>query len=221
MLRLVILLLCVSSGFTLNAATNLTSLNTNGIDSWQTKAFSGETIYSTAEYKSRLALKALSNASASGLVLKQKLDLTKTPYINWSWLVEKKLSQLDEHTKSGDDFAARIYVGIDGGFRIWKTKSVGYVWSSNQDKGVVWNNAFAGSSFKMFSIQGKNSETGKWYDEKRNVYQDLITAFGDKGSDELNQKAYRYIDVIALMTDTDNSGKTAESYYGDIIFSAD
>jgi hypothetical protein len=48
----------------------------------------------------------------------------------------------------------------------------------------------------------------------------LIDIFGDQGSEQANQKAYKYIDIIAIMTDTDNSGKQAESYYGDIVFSA-
>ncbi|AGH44747.1 DUF3047 domain-containing protein [Paraglaciecola psychrophila] len=75
---------------------------------------------------------------------------------------------------------------------LWKTKSLNYVWSSNQDKGLIWDNPFAGSSIKIMSIRGKGFEKGKWYQEKRNVYQDLIDVFGDKGSQEANQKTYRY-----------------------------
>jgi hypothetical protein len=142
-----------------------------------------------------------------------------TPYLSWSWLAEKKLLALDERSKSGDDFVARIYVVIDGGFLFWKTESLNYVWSSNQDTGLIWDNAFAGASVKMMSIRGKESQKGRWYEEKRNVYQDLIDTLGDKGSEEANREAYKYIDVIAIMTDTDNSGKSAESYYGDIVFS--
>jgi len=202
-----------------NAFTNLTSLNDNGIKKWDIKVFSGESIYNIDEHKGRLALQALSHNTASGLVLKKQIDLSITPYMSWSWLIENKLLQLDERSKSGDDFVARIYVVIDGGLMVWNTKSLNYVWSSNQDKGLVWNNAFVGSSVKMMSIQGKESKKGTWYEEKRNVYRDLIDTFGDKGSEEANQKAYKYIDVIAIMTDTDNSGKEAESYYGDISFS--
>jgi hypothetical protein len=83
-------------------------------------------------------------------------------------------------------------VVIDGGFMLCKTKSLNYVWSSNQDKGLIWDNPFAGSNVKMMSIRAKGSEKGKWYQEKRNVYQDLIDVFGDKGSKEANQKTYRY-----------------------------
>jgi hypothetical protein len=122
-------------------------------------------------------------------------------------LVEKTLHGLNERSKSGNDFVARIYVVIDGGFMVWKTNSLNYVWSSNQAKGLVWDNPFAGSIVKMMSIERKESQTSKWYEEKRNVYQDLIDIFGGQGSEKANLKAYNYIDIIAIMTDTDNSGK--------------
>lgn len=219
MFRLIILFLSVVVCVSVNAAINLTELDEDGIQRWQPKVFLGESIYTVETYKERLTLKALSNNSASGLILKKKIDLTATPYMNWSWLIEKKLLLLDELSKDGDDFVARVYVVISGGFMLWQTKSLNYVWSSNQDKDLVWDSAVAGPSVKMMSVQGHESPTGKWHEEKRNVYQDLIYTFGDKGSEEANKKAYRYIHVIAIMTDTDNSGKEAESYYGDIIFS--
>lgn len=68
---------------------NLTSLRDNGIQYWQAKVFSTETMYTLGNYKGRLALKALSNNSASGFVLKKRIDLTITPYLSWSWLAEK------------------------------------------------------------------------------------------------------------------------------------
>lgn len=203
-----------------NAEINLTSWDSNGISNWQEKEFSGQTLYQVDNFKGRVALQAISNQGASGLVLTQKIDLLDTPYLNWTWLVEKKLNGLQEQQKSGDDFVARIYVVIDGGFFVWKTKSLNYVWSSNQQKGKIWNNPFASSNVKMMSLRGVESEVSKWYNEKRNVYQDLIATFGDKGSEAANQKAYQYIDVVAIMTDSDNSQLQAESYYGDIIFTA-
>lgn len=219
MFRWGVLFFSVTICWNVKADINLTSLISNGMERWQTKIFSGHSTYTLNDDKGRLALKAISHSSASGLVLEQRIDLVKTPYLNWSWLIKNKLLALDERSKSGDDFVARIYVVIDGGFMLWRTKSLNYVWSSNQDKGLIWDNPFAGSRVKMMSVQGKASNTGQWFEEKRNVYQDLIAAFGDKGRVEENQDAYRYIDVIAIMTDTDNSGKEAESYYGDMVFS--
>jgi hypothetical protein len=219
MFRWLVLLVSFGTCLNVSASNNLTSLNDNGIRNWEHEVFSGESTYSLLQYKSRIALKATSDNSASGLVLRKQIDLFKTPYINWTWLAEKKLPLLDEHSKAGDDYVARVYVVINGGLMVWNTKSLSYVWSSNQSKGQVWDNAFAGSNVKMISVRGKNAQIGQWYNEKRNVYQDLIDYFGDKGSEKANLKAYRYIDMIAIMTDTDNSGSRAESYYGDIVFS--
>lgn len=221
LLKLTQLMLCISTGFAFNASAsiNVTSLQNNGIDNWESESFAGESIYNIVEYDKRTVLQAQSDNSASGLVLKKKIDLLKTPYINWSWLTKSKLLGLDERSKAGDDYVARVYVVIDGGFKVWNSKCLSYVWSSNQDPGQVWDNAFVGDKVQMISVRGKQAKVDHWYNEKRNVYQDLIEQFGDKGSDKKNLAAYRYINVIAIMTDTDNSGNKAESYYGDIIFS--
>ena len=141
--------------------------------------------------------------------------------MSWSWRVSKTLPGLDEQNKTGDDYAARIYVVIEKGFLGLRTKALNYVWSGSQAQDKVWNNAYAGSSVKMVSVRGKDSSTQTWYYEKRNVYEDMIKYFGDKGNKQDNLKAYRYLDAIAVMTDTDNSGLAAESYYGDIYFSSE
>jgi hypothetical protein len=219
-LLLLLFLLCLGS-IQASADINLTSIGEGGILAWEKEVFDGETIYETSVLGGTPALKATSNDAASGLLLKQPIDLLETPYLNWSWLITQYLPFTDERAKAGDDFAARVYVVIEGGFFVWNTKSVTYVWSSSQETGESWGNPFAESNVKMISVRGKDDNLNQWYHEKRNVYQDLIAMFGDKGSDEANLKAYRYIDVVALMTDTDNSGASAESYYGDILFSSD
>ena len=192
--------------------------NVESLKNWQQKSFAGETNYQISSYQEKTALKAVSNSSASGLVLEKRIDLLATPYLSWSWLIKQNLPAMDEQSKTGDDYAARIYVVIDGGMMPWKTKSLNYVWSSSQQVGAEWNNAFASSNVKMIAVRGKYDKTDAWFSEKRNVYQDLIRFFGDKGSEQANLKAYRYIDAIAIMTDTDNSQSSAESYYGDITF---
>ena len=185
---------------------------------WEEKIFDKKTEYTSATLNDRAVLRASSHASASGLVRQEKVDLLATPYLNWSWLTESRLSDLDETTKSGDDYVARVYVVIDGGMMMWRTRSINYVWSSNQEESSLWDNAYAGDKVKMVAVQGKDATLNHWYQEKRNVYKDLIAMFGDKGSPEKNAKAYRYIDAIAVMTDTDNSSRQAVTYYGNLSF---
>ncbi|MDV7103086.1 DUF3047 domain-containing protein [Vibrio sp. TH_r3] len=198
---------------------NVTEFSNRDLSDWQSKSFSGNTDYQLVKEQTRTVLKATSVDSASGLALEKRIDLFQTPYINWSWRIENKLTGLDEQTKQGDDYAARIYLIIDGGWTVWKTQALNYVWSSNQTQQTQWNNAYVDNA-KMLAVRGKNATPKHWYTEKRNVYQDLITNFGDKGSAEKNEKAYRYIDVTAIMTDTDNSHQTVTAYYGDITFTA-
>ncbi|WP_417698403.1 DUF3047 domain-containing protein [Psychromonas sp.] len=219
-MRITLLLFCFLISLQATAATEISAFANNGLANWEEESFEGQSTYNIVKYGQRTVLKAESNNSASGLVLKKRVDLLKTPYIQWDWLTTSKLSGLNEQAKPGDDYVARIYVVIDGGFAVWSSKCLSYVWSSNQAQGTVWNNAFIGDRVRMIAVRGEQDNINQWYQEKRNVYQDLIDQFGDKGSEQKNQKAYRYIDVIAIMTDTDNSGRQAESYYGDISFSA-
>lgn len=189
------------------------------LSTWEKKSFVGETQYSIVSDNDKHVLKAESNQTASGIAKELQIDLKKTPYLNWSWRIDNQLPNLNERTKSGDDYSARIYLVKSGGFFIWKTKALNYVWSSNQASGAQWDNAFVGDKAKMLAVRGTEDKTSVWHFEKRNVYQDMIALFGDKGSDAENEEAYRFLDAVAIMTDTDNSSLKATAFYGDIFFS--
>lgn len=184
----------------------------NSLEGWERKSFSGQTDYQLTEEGTRTVLLAKASSSASGLGKKIRIDLTRTPYINWSWKIDHRLEGLDETTKSGDDYAARLYVVKSGGAFVWKTKALNYVWSSNQPKEVVWPNAFQPKNAKMLSIRGVEDQVGQWVAEKRNVREDLKKVFG---------KNIETIDAVAIMTDSDNSGRNASAAYGDIFFTAE
>lgn len=182
------------------------------LDNWEIKEFSGKTEYQivndNGERKSRV-LKAKSKGSASGLFIEKRIDLEKTPYLHWSWKTEKLYSNLDESKKQGDDFVARIYIVLDGGLFFWKTRALNYVWSSSFRKGQAWPNPFTANA-TMFAVESGDKNLGKWLHYSRNVGEDLK---------KLMNKEVRYIDGVALMTDSDNAGQQATTYYGDIYFS--
>ena len=75
---------------------------------WKENSFVGNTRYSVVNLDEKPALKAVSDNSASGLVREITVDLTKTPYLNWSWMIENTLNGNDETKQSGDDYPARI-----------------------------------------------------------------------------------------------------------------
>ncbi len=176
---------------------------------WEIKEFNGQTLYHLKNDGAVTILLADSRQSASGLVKKQKIDLYQTPFINWRWKVIKPVFSADEKSKGGDDYAARIYVIVDGGWAFWQTKAINYVWSSSQKKSAIWENAYAGHNAMMVAVRGKEAEAGQWYLEKRNIREDFKKIVGED---------VRYIDAVAIMTDTDDTRSHAIAEYGDIYF---
>ena len=186
------------------------SFSSGSLDHWESKEFKGQTKYQLVDLAGTRVLKAESADSASGLFKEQRIDLQKTPFLNWSWRIENLLGNINEQAKSGDDFAARIYVVISGGLTFWRTKAINYVWASTSPTGKIWPNAFAGDHAMMIALRSSSDQTGTWYTEKRNILADLKQQFGEE---------LRYIDAVAIMTDTDNAHGIVTAYYGDIYFS--
>ncbi len=184
----------------------------NRLDGWEQKSFKGETRYQLQTLDGVMVLKADSQAAGSGLFKEQRVDLEKTPFLNWSWRINNRLPGLNEQSKSGDDYAARVYVVIKGGLAFWQTKAINYVWASNTPKDTVWPNAFAGDHAMMLALRGPEAPLAVWQSEKRNIRADLQKLYGGD---------FQAIDAVALMTDTDNSGGQVSAYYGDIWFSKD
>ncbi|MCP4370984.1 MAG: DUF3047 domain-containing protein [Deltaproteobacteria bacterium] len=182
----------------------------SSLEGWEDKVFTGTTSYQLIQLKDKKILMADSQDSASGLIKKIHVDLKKYPYLNWSWSIENRLDIKNEKIKSGDDYAARIYVVVDGGILLWRTRAVNYVWANEAAKGEIWQNAFAGKNAMMMALRSKQDKASTWYSEKRNVYEDLKRLYGTE---------FQFIDAVALMTDTDNSHGQVKSYYGDIYFS--
>lgn len=189
----------------------LSQFATEGLAGWSEKRFYGQTQYTIVERNGDKVLFADSKNSASALYKKIRVDLEKTPYLNWSWLVDKHLGALNERQKEGDDYPARVYIVISGGIFFWKTRAINYVWSSNQLVGSVWPNAYTENT-RMIALESGDTFSGQWRTEKRNVRADLRQQFGED---------LRYIDGIAVMTDTDNSHGKALSYYRNLFFSSE
>ncbi|MEQ1637097.1 MAG: DUF3047 domain-containing protein [Methylococcales bacterium] len=189
------------------------AFSTGDLKDWEPHSFHQQTDYRVIAdgATSQLVLKASSSAAASGLIKKQRIDLTQTPFITWRWKINNYLNKVQERNKSGDDYAARLYVVLDGGLLFWQTKSINYVWASNQPKNTIWSNAYAGDAVQMVALRGRADPLNTWVTEKRNVRDDFKRYLG---------LDIQFIDAVALMTDTDNSLEAATAFYGDIIFSA-
>lgn len=181
------------------------------LSGWEEQSFVGNTQYQLInETEEVQALRAITQAAASGLFRELEIDLTQTPYLNWSWKVDNIYSDNDERQKAGDDYPVRLFVIASGGIFFWNTRAVNYVWSSNLQIDTQWESAVTRNAM-MLALRSGESEVGQWLSEKRNIREDFNTLFGVDITE---------ISAIAIMSDSDNTGQSATAFYGDIFFTA-
>jgi len=169
-----------------------------------------ETSYTTGNNENGNFLKAVSEGTASGLGKEILINLNKTPFINITWKVEKDLNGIDEKSKKGHDYAARVFVVKKTGATALSNRAINYVFSSNESINDSWSSPFTKKSIDyVLSTTKKNLNT--WVTVKANVKKHF-KKLHNLDVDELNG--------VAIMSDTDNSKMKAISYFQNIYFSS-
>jgi hypothetical protein len=131
--------------------------------------------------------------------------------------------------KSGDDFAARVYVSVEvpddqmglgrrlqlGLARaIWGSAlpdgAINYVWDNQQAIGHEQANAYTDLA-QMIVLQTGDSLADQWVPQVRDVGQDIERLFGPGTQ----------IKQVAVTTDTDNTGEQMRAGFADLRFTDD
>ena len=154
-------------------------------------------------------LKAVADNAASGLGKEIKIDLNSTPILNITWKVEKDLNGIDERSKKGHDYAARVFVVKKTGATPLSNRAMNYVFSSNEDVNVFHPSPYTKKSID-YVLATTKEHLNEWVTVKINVKENF-KQFHDLDLDEING--------IAIMADTDNSKLKSISYYQNIYFS--
>ena len=183
----------------------------DGLKKLKVRKLKGETSYTIGSNANGNYLKAEAKGKASGLGMEKIINLNETPYINITWKVEKDLSGINEKSKKGHDYAARVFVVKQTGVTALSKKAMNYVFSSNNKIDENWRSPFTKKSVDyVLSTTLENSN--EWVTVKANV-KEHFKKFHDLDVNE--------IEGVAIMTDTDNSKLTATSYYQNIFFSSE
>jgi hypothetical protein len=190
------------------AAERVGAFSDGSLAGWEEKSFEGSTDYTLVRRDDRSVLHARCDGTASVLYREQEVDLRETPILQWSWRVDAVFSGIEERSKRGDDYPARVYVVVGGGLLPWRSIALNYVWASELPQGADWPNAFTDNAH-MIALRSGTTGAGQWQTESRNVREDFRRAFG---------REIDSIDGVAVMTDCDNTGGQAEAWYGDLRF---
>ena len=189
------------------------------------KKIPSHTQYTLTKDGNSVVIKAVSRASASGLMRKISIDPQKYPLVRWQWKVSNVYKNGDVTKKKGDDYPARIYITFEydsarmGLFERIKyiiakqfygeyppSAAINYIWASHAPAGTIISNPYTKRS-KMIVVKSGKKALNTWITEKRNIFDDYIRAFGEKPP---------MISGIAIMTDSDNTKEAATAFYGDI-----
>ena len=181
------------------------------LDVRKVRGADNKTVYSVGSNENGNFLKAVADNAASGLGKEVKIDLNKTPFINITWKIEKDLQGINESSKKGHDFAARVFAVKKTGATPLSNRAINYVFSSNSIVGQSWPSPYTKKSTDNVLATTKDN-LNEWVTVKANVKEDF-KKFHDLDVNEL--------DGLAIMADTDNSKMKSISYFQNIYFSSD
>ncbi len=181
------------------------------LDVRKVRGADNKTVYTVGSNENGNFLKAVADNAASGLGKEVKIDLNKTPFINITWKIEKDLQGINENSKKGHDFAARVFAVKKTGATPLSNRAINYVFSSNSAVGQSWPSPYTKKSIDNVLATTKDN-LNVWVTVKANVKEDF-KKFHDLDVNEL--------DGLAIMADTDNSKMKSISYFQNIYFSTD
>lgn len=186
-----------------------------------------DTRYSVVLDAGKAVLRAEADQAMSGLIHPVRIDIRQYPLLRWRWKIAAPLKRADMTQKTGDDYAARVYVMFNYpaeklsfgtraklalaealyGQKI-PTAALNYVWDNRQPVGTIQPNTYTDRA-RMIVLETGAAHAGQWVTETRDLAADFRAAFGEDPPDVV---------AIAVATDTDNTGESAVAWYGDIEF---
>jgi hypothetical protein len=200
------------------------------VSGWEPMIFGkieSHTRYTLVEDEGRTVLRADSRASASGLVKKMDLDPSDHPVLTWDWKISNTISNGDVAKKSGDDYAARIYITFAenpdrlsffqrakmGAIKMLygqapPSAALAYVWGNRAEVGSLHPSPYT-KQLQMIVVESGPDHQDQWRSARQDIVKDFQRAFGTDPP---------RLTGIAVMTDTDNTGASATAWYGDIVF---
>lgn len=185
------------------------------------------TLYVLRKWDGVIAIEAKAKKSMALLGRPLTVDLKKTPILCWQWRIDAPVASADMARKSGDDYAARVYLTFavppDQLSFSTRTKlrlarsiygsqvpdaALNYIWDNRHTVGTLQDNAYTDRA-RMLVLRSGAGQAGIWVEERRNVLEDFRRAFG-----EINGE----LRGLAVASDTDNTGEVAHAGFADFRF---
>ncbi len=225
------LLLAVLLGLVAGARAEVLLLAQPGDPAWQPLTFPKIERHTRYEVErpedlpGRTAFRSAADCSASAMLLSlEDQNLDSHPRLSWRWRLRTPLDIADETVKSGDDFAARVYVMFrfepeQAGLlrrarqRMGETvfgqtlpgRALSFVWTSGASAGRRWLNPYSEDT-AMVALRRGRAPHDSWVREEVDLRAEHLRSFGQAAAPALG---------LAVMTDSDGSCAEASAEFAD------
>ena len=155
-----------------------------------------------------LHMKSSEEGSTISKDVKGKVDLRKTPFLEWSWRPVVLPKGGNSCRKEVDDQAAQVFVVWRRFPELVRSRVIGYVWDSTLPVGTTCKSEKTPTVTYMVLRSGAN-ELGKWVTERRNIREDFRKLYGEDADNP---------DALSISIDSNDTKSESESYVGTIVF---
>ena len=178
-------------------------------ENWVERKFAGPpATFEVVEEDADSVLQVITNRSGSGLWHSLNVKPTGRTKISWRWKVEDTLpDDTPEREKIGDDYVARVFLVFEPHLVNWRTRAICYVWAAKEPPGTIYRSPYS-NSVGIVVVQSGKEKRGDWVLENREIVKDYRKVFG---------KAPEFLTAVAIMVDTDNTNRSALTFFDDII----
>lgn len=171
---------------------------------WQIKVNHGKPDISVCATQEGSCLRLKSVKSSFALERGVDVDPHDLPYLTWTWKVSQIPGGGDFRHATTDDQAAQVLVAFAD------HRVLTYIWDSTAPKGTMQS----ASSIPLLHIyavvcESGTAEANRWIPESRNVAADYERAYG---------KPAPHIKGLRIQINSQHTGTTAESYFGEVAF---
>jgi Protein of unknown function (DUF3047) len=171
---------------------------------WQVKVNHGKPEFGVCTDSEGPCLHLRSAKASFALQRDVEVDPSQMPYLTWRWKVTQLPTGGDFRHASTDDQAAQVLVAFSD------RRVLTYLWDTTAPKG----SAASSSDIPLVHIFAVVCESGteqanRWVSENRNVAADYQRAYG---------KPAPPVKGLRLQINSQHTGTTAESYFGEVAF---
>jgi hypothetical protein len=174
-------------------------------DGWRIKVTRGVPDIAVIREEQGNVLHLKSRGSSFGVERAVDVDPARYPYLTWRWRVAELPPRGDFRHARTDDQAAQILIAFED------RKILTYLWDSNAPKDH-FESASSLPLVHIFALVCRSgpAELNRWLSEARHIGDDYRRAYGGRGAP--------HVRGVRLQINSQHTGGSAESYFGEVAF---